>query len=192
MTEPYQANPLAVLKKRRMPGIVILDRSLNVLWVNTEAAAMGISAPVGPYGAFPENPWWIEVSLLVHRLLEQGDGSPDGEVAIHVDGDQAYGLRAQYLCPPEEPGPGGEVVLVHIDRVSMEREIDLDAVRRRYRISRREQDVLRMLYYGKSNREIAELLFISEYTVKDHIKAIMAKMGAASRSEVLYKLVVAA
>jgi DNA-binding NarL/FixJ family response regulator len=76
--------------------------------------------------------------------------------------------------------------------VALEREVDFDAVRRRYGISRREQDVLRMLYFGKSNREIGELLFISEYTVKDHIKAIMAKMDAGSRAEVVYKLTTAA
>ena len=36
---------------------------------------------------------------------------------------------------------------------------------------------------GNRNRDIAELLFISEETVKAHVKNIMAKLGANDRTE---------
>jgi non-specific serine/threonine protein kinase len=50
-------------------------------------------------------------------------------------------------------------------------------------LSPREQEVLRLLADGKSNPEIAEALFIGRGTVKTHVVNILAKLGAASRTE---------
>ncbi|WP_293784977.1 LuxR C-terminal-related transcriptional regulator [uncultured Aeromicrobium sp.] len=49
----------------------------------------------------------------------------------------------------------------------------------------REQDVLALLAGGLSNRAIAERLDIGVYTVKDHVKSLLAKLGASSRFEVV-------
>lgn len=47
----------------------------------------------------------------------------------------------------------------------------------------REVEVLREVANGNRNRNIAEKLFISEETVKVHIKHIMEKLGAADRTQ---------
>jgi DNA-binding NarL/FixJ family response regulator len=47
----------------------------------------------------------------------------------------------------------------------------------------REIEVLREVAGGNRNREIAERLFISEETVKVHIKHIMEKLGASDRTQ---------
>jgi DNA-binding NarL/FixJ family response regulator len=47
----------------------------------------------------------------------------------------------------------------------------------------RELDVLRHVGGGNRNRDIAERLFISEETVKVHIKHIMEKLGASDRTQ---------
>jgi DNA-binding NarL/FixJ family response regulator len=49
----------------------------------------------------------------------------------------------------------------------------------------REIDVLRQVSGGNRNRDIAELLFISEETVKVHIKHIMEKLGASDRTQAI-------
>ncbi len=50
-------------------------------------------------------------------------------------------------------------------------------------LTEREVEVLREIANGNRNRHIAEKLFISEQTVKVHIKHIMEKLGAADRTE---------
>ena len=47
----------------------------------------------------------------------------------------------------------------------------------------REVEVLRQVANGNRNRDIAEKLFISEETVKVHIKHVMEKLGAADRTQ---------
>lgn len=50
-------------------------------------------------------------------------------------------------------------------------------------LTARELEVLQQVAGGQRNREIAERLFISEETVKVHIKHIMEKLGAKDRTE---------
>lgn len=47
----------------------------------------------------------------------------------------------------------------------------------------REKDVLRMIAEGASNREIAERLFLSEGTVRNHISRILARLNLRDRTQ---------
>lgn len=47
----------------------------------------------------------------------------------------------------------------------------------------REMEVLEELAQGKTNREIAETLIITERTVKFHVSSILGKLGASNRTE---------
>ncbi|MDQ6615807.1 MAG: response regulator transcription factor [Actinomycetota bacterium] len=57
------------------------------------------------------------------------------------------------------------------------------------RLTARELDVLRQVARGMSNREIADTLFISENTVKNHVRNILEKLHLHSRMEaVMYAM----
>lgn len=47
----------------------------------------------------------------------------------------------------------------------------------------REQDVYELLRDGRSNRQIAQALFVSEVTVKVHVRNILRKLGVRTRTE---------
>jgi DNA-binding NarL/FixJ family response regulator len=50
-------------------------------------------------------------------------------------------------------------------------------------LTAREMEVLRAVACGKSNKEVAEALFLSVYTVQVHLRNIYGKMGVSNRTE---------
>ncbi len=54
------------------------------------------------------------------------------------------------------------------------------------RLTARETEVLRHIAEGNRNRAIARKLFVSEDTVKVHVKHLLDKLGAADRSQAVY------
>lgn len=71
-------------------------------------------------------------------------------------------------------------VLQEFNRISARRAVDADLFAE---LTEREIEVLKEVATGKRNREIAETLFISEKTVKNHISNILAKLNANDRTE---------
>jgi DNA-binding NarL/FixJ family response regulator len=51
------------------------------------------------------------------------------------------------------------------------------------RLTKREYDVLSLLVKGHSNKEMAEVMFISEKTVKNHLTSIFRKLGVKDRTQ---------
>jgi len=50
------------------------------------------------------------------------------------------------------------------------------------RLTKREKDVLTLLVKGNSNKEMADVMFISEKTVKNHLTSIFRKLGVKDRT----------
>ena len=57
------------------------------------------------------------------------------------------------------------------------------------KLTDRQKELLALLAKGLSNKEIAEKLFISENTVKYHIKNIYLALGLKDRKELFLKIV---
>ena len=58
-------------------------------------------------------------------------------------------------------------------------------------LSSREKEVLRMVIDNRSNGEIAEALFITQSTVKYHVRNVLGKVGCKNRSELQRKFTLA-
>lgn len=74
--------------------------------------------------------------------------------------------------------------LVAYDNMSQSQQTDIiHQIKTLDPLTVREQEVLQLILSGKSNREIAEALYISENTVKTHIRNIFSKYNVSSRVE---------
>ena len=58
-----------------------------------------------------------------------------------------------------------------------------DKVKRDNELTKREKDVLALLVQGFNNKQMAETIFISEKTVKNHLTSIFKKLGVKDRTQ---------
>ena len=61
--------------------------------------------------------------------------------------------------------------------------------RTEYNLTQREHDILALLSEGRSNRSIAQNLYLSEKTVKAHLAAIFRKLGCTNRTQAAMRAV---
>jgi DNA-binding NarL/FixJ family response regulator len=54
-------------------------------------------------------------------------------------------------------------------------------------LSEREREVLDLIAAGSTNREIAEQLYLSPHTVKEHTSAVYRKLQARNRAEAVQR-----
>jgi DNA-binding NarL/FixJ family response regulator len=108
---------------------------------------------------------------LAEALLGVGDRQQAG-VAVRTAYKTAVRLQAEPLRKALE-------VLARRGRL----DVGLPAERGLASLTPRELEVLRLLVEGRSNRQIARALFITEKTASVHVSNIMSKFGAANRSE---------
>ncbi|MGE3490013.1 MAG: response regulator [Vicinamibacterales bacterium] len=129
----------------------------------------GIDAMIGIRHEFPD-------ARVVMLTTFEGD--------VEIQRALAAGARGYVLknMPPKELV---EVVRqVHAGRKKIPNEIAAQLAEHLSdeHLTDREIDVLRQVAGGNRNRDVAELLAISEETVKVHVKHIMEKLGASDRT----------
>jgi len=81
-------------------------------------------------------------------------------------------------------------IVVAANDTRLAKDLNINLVKltdRPHLLSRRERDVYELMCRGLTNREIAQQLFISEVTAKVHVKHIMLKLNARSRTEAVLK-----
>jgi DNA-binding NarL/FixJ family response regulator len=54
-------------------------------------------------------------------------------------------------------------------------------------LTKREKEIVKLVAQGKSNKEIAAALFLSELTIKTHRKNIKVKLGVKGKADFIYK-----
>lgn len=81
-----------------------------------------------------------------------------------------YQARLPKVAPPEVPAT---------EAPSMEQFFE------RHEITPREAEVIAEIYRGKTNKEIAETLFVTVQTIKDHTHRIYQKTDVKSRTQLI-------
>ena len=130
----------------------------------------------------------VEISDEARALLG-GDGRlPPVVAALVADRRRSAGAPRAVHAPTAEgrwlsftATALGSRLAVVVDPIRPGRLADL--VARARGLSQREQEVLGQLALGRSTRRIARTLGLSEWTVQDHVKAVLAKFGVSGRAE---------
>ena len=85
----------------------------------------------------------------------------------------------------EKPDP---LIYVVIMEETISNKLDMNDIRQKFRLTRRETDIVRRVIDGRRNIEIAEEVDITEQTVKDHLSNIYMKIGVENRMALMRTL----
>jgi len=179
-----------IVRQRSAPGVLIFDLEGRLAFANEQALELLVTLlPVeSPPGTIPE-----PILTLCKRVQGGGEASmtlrsPGPACAGLPEGVlPACALRALPLSAPGETSPSTHTMVL-MERIVEKHQINLEKARATFQLSKREAEVLNLIGLGFTNKKIAEVLYISEHTAKDHIKNIMKKLGAGSRGEVVATL----
>jgi DNA-binding CsgD family transcriptional regulator len=92
-----------------------------------------------------------------------------------------YRIRA--TLTEQSPCRDETMVLVTVERVGARQPMTLEAMRGRFGLTKRQAQVAELIAAGRSNAEIARLLYISPHTAHHHTEQVLLKLDVHSRSE---------
>jgi DNA-binding NarL/FixJ family response regulator len=158
------------------PGIIVLDRALApVSW--TSSARTWIDA-------FPAARMLAALGMLPSAIYPAAVRARSATTAAGAHAVvQTVDRRWVMIEAAQLEGDDDEKVAVTL-RAATATEI-FGRLCRAYALSERERQVVAGVVAGLDTRAITERLFISRYTVQDHLKSIFRKTGVNSRRELL-------
>jgi DNA-binding NarL/FixJ family response regulator len=156
------------LTEQLMPDLILMDIQMPV--VDGLEATKQIKARF-PYVKIV----MITVSDDITHLFEALKRGAQGYLLKNIYATNWYEhLRAFAM---DEVPLSKELAFHIIEEISKQKTKDV----KQNPLSNREQDVLHLVAKGKTNRDISDTLFISEHTVKNHLKNILQKLHLENR-----------
>ena len=181
-------------QQHQATGVVLFSSTGQLLFMNQEAQSyirqlQPLATRENGTCLIPEDVHAV-VRELISRLMNC-DHPKDCE-AIQVERlcfatDQRLLLRG--LCIPEMPLARNSRLLIVMEKLNQKLECPDANIQQRYHLTEREQMVIIYLMLGFTNKEIANRLNLSEYTVKEHLKRIMQKTKTTTRTGLLARMI---
>jgi DNA-binding NarL/FixJ family response regulator len=157
------------------PDVVLMDVTMPVL--------SGIEATRSIRERLPE----VRVVMLT---MHADDATKVGALRSGADGYLVKDCSTDEIADTLRSVASGQTALSREIAVSMLREVRTSAVSASEEvISRREEEVLQLIADGCSSVEVAEQLFISQKTVKNHLASIYHKLDARDRTQAVLRAI---
>ena len=131
--------------------------------------------------------------ICANRAARNAGFQPDKDTRVGdslfdpAQGDKCRVDVYQYKCP--EYIVNGLYSIILIENLCSKGNIDLSFLGKEHDLTSREIGIVELILQGHKNREIAERLFISRFTVNCHIRNIFRKMNVKSRTEIISKII---
>ncbi|MDO9119207.1 MAG: LuxR C-terminal-related transcriptional regulator [Nitrospira sp.] len=183
--------------QRAGSGIVVLTAAMQLLHMNRQAtelakkinaAEQAGSAARSAHGVLPTALTELcgEIIKALHVRTEAKDWEQFELKRVSGDPSQPILLRGFGL--PDRAGVEHARLVVTMEELGRRQNLNTDHAREKFQLTNREQAVVEHLAKGWTNKEIANALLITEQTVKEHIKHIMRKTTATTRTGILVQI----
>jgi DNA-binding CsgD family transcriptional regulator len=183
--------------QRAGSGIIVLSASMQLLHMNRQASDLskkinaiehGGSSARSAHGVLPTALTELcgEIIKALHTRTEAKDWEQFELKRVAGDPNQPILLRGFGL--PDRGGIQNARLVVTMEELGRKQNLNTEHARERFQLTNREQAVVEHLAKGWTNKEIANALEITEQTVKEHIKHIMRKTNATTRTGILVQI----
>jgi DNA-binding CsgD family transcriptional regulator len=172
-----------------IPGVLILDDRGQVVQ-HTEAAERWLRDLTDLGAGWLEGeglpaPVWMVVGALRKALGPETDQELNGVPSVRARARSGRWLTFHGARTEPRPGRGGETMVI----IEPSRPQELAWLRASaYGLSERERAVVDLVVQGASTREISRALYISEYTVQEHLSNAFDKVGVRGRRALVKRL----
>jgi DNA-binding CsgD family transcriptional regulator len=130
-------------------------------------------------------PVWMVVGALRKALKPERDRDLNGVPSVRVQTRSGRWLTFHGARTEPRPGREGETMVI----IEPSRPQELAWLRvAAYGLSERERAVVDLVVQGASTREISKSLYISEYTVQEHLGNAFDKVGVRGRRALIKRL----
>jgi DNA-binding CsgD family transcriptional regulator len=181
-----------IVGRRLAPGILILTSSTLLLY--KDRRAWELCAEISNRSAGTANTVLptqvVELCEEVAKLLQIWTDAKDWE-QIRIKRVIGNPDRPILLCGlgiPDRHGLQQSRILVTLEEIGRRRGAVIEQVKDIFHLTEREVTVVQNLLKGWTNKEIAHELGVTEQTVKEHIKHIMAKTKTTTRTGILVQV----
>jgi DNA-binding CsgD family transcriptional regulator len=168
------------------PGLLLFDPESNLVSANDDARGWLKQLPGGLISDTKLGvglPAFVGGTLMRAQAVAEGRDPGPARTRVRTrtgrwlvchstslrDGEGALGNTALIL----EPAPAAEVAPITAQALGL---------------TAREQEIAKLITRGAGTARIADELFLSRHTVRDHVKAILAKASVSSRGELVATL----
>jgi len=188
MVENLYGDAESIADKRMGPGILMLSSSMQLLY--SDRRIWELFGKIKPqegkaqHGVLP--PAVEGLCSEIIKLLQVRTEAKDWEYfrVKRVVGDPVQPILLSGVGIPEQHG-GKSRVLITIEALGRRQEAMIEQAKELFRLTTREVSVVQHLLKGWTNKEIASALTVTEQTIKEHIKHIMAKTQTTTRTGIL-------
>lgn len=192
---------LDYIEKQSSIGMILLDENLHIIYSNekAEAAVAKLELPKSALEQKDRLPPQLlkdcrEIKVLL-KNCPAGGATLSRQSIVHCPGQTNLVITTKVL----DQGPDWEdsrLLMVSLEEQSPAEEtalakIDPQHLMDKFDLSKRETDVVELLFIGLKNAQIAQKLFISEVTVKKHLQNIFEKVGVGNRTALVNRILTA-
>ena len=182
-----------IIERRAVPGVLSFDAKGALLYMNAEAEVLnqqilGGNLSSNGTGAPPVLPPEVLDMCLDLQLEMTHHTSPQDFEKVElrrVTGDLNFPVLLRGFLLPDLQRNGEATLLILMEKIGRQTRIIPTQTAERFRLTEREQEIVKYIADGRTNKEIAQSLSISEHTVKEHVRHLLKKTKTSTRTAVL-------
>lgn len=188
----FKDNLLNIINNNSPAGIIILNEALTPMYVNKQANLFCkelFGHPAVPHSGSLLPPVLMQDCQKIKQDLKAKTDTvplPKHQVMQNRQAEK-FNVTSR-LIEATCGNPHSSLFMISIERIKESAKFKTNEFKQSYQLTDREAEIAVQIFKGRKNAEIAKKLFVSEITVKWHIRNLFEKVGVNTRTALIHKI----